>query len=78
MRPVGRFLFCRVKVNAYSPRMPKHSFFPFALTLAFAVSLSADNWPSWRGPNVNGSAAGGTYPVKLTDEAKWAWRVALG
>ena len=74
---MGRFLFCRVKVNVYSPRMPKHSFFPFALTLAFAVSLSADNWPSWRGPNVNGSAAGGTYPVKLTDEAKWAWRVAL-
>ena len=57
--------------------MPKFSFFPTALFLALAASLFADNWPSWRGPNDNGSATDGKYPVKLNDEAKWAWQVPL-
>ena len=50
--------------------------FSFA-TLLLSNFLTADNWPTWRGPNENGSATGGTYPVQLTDEAKWEWRVAL-
>ena len=46
-------------------------------TLFLSNFLTADNWPAWRGPNENGSATGGTYPVQLTDEGKWEWRVAL-
>jgi len=57
--------------------MSKHPLFATALTLSFAVTLTADNWPSWRGPNDNGSATSGKYPVKLNDETKWAWHVAL-
>ncbi len=66
-----------MEVIAYTRAMPKFSFLFAVFSLAFVSLLPADNWPSWRGPNDNGSATGGKYPVKLTDEAKWAWRVAL-
>jgi len=73
----GAFLFCRVSAGAYNGRMSKHTLFSAALSLSLAASVMADNWPSWRGPNDDGSAVGGKYPVKLNDEAQWAWRVAL-
>ena len=62
---------------AYTWAMPKFSFLFPVFSLAFVSLLPADNWPSWRGPNDNGSATGGKYPVKLNDVAKWVWRVAL-
>ncbi|MGI9428555.1 MAG: PQQ-binding-like beta-propeller repeat protein, partial [Bythopirellula sp.] len=39
--------------------------------------LVAKNWPQWRGPDGNGVADPGAYPVKFTDEESVAWKVAL-
>ena len=46
----------------------------FALTTTFA---SAENWPSWRGPNHSGSTVSGKYPADLTDPANLTWKLPL-
>ena len=46
----------------------------FALATTFA---SAENWPSWRGPNHSGSTVSGKYPADLTDPANLSWKLAL-
>lgn len=50
--------------------------------LAFACvyvpcAQAAQNWPQWRGPEANGVAGEGSYPVKFSDEENLAWKVAL-
>ncbi len=46
----------------------------FALTATFA---SAENWPSWRGPNHSGSTISGKYPADLTNPENLAWKLPL-
>ena len=44
------------------------------------ISLSvarAENWPQWRGPNLNGISNEKNLPVKWTPEENVAWKVAL-
>jgi outer membrane protein assembly factor BamB len=48
----------------------------FILAVAFEATAQRANWPGWRGPNENGSTAGGTYPVKW-DATNILWKVAL-
>jgi len=52
----------------------------FSITL-FALLVtnvaSADNWPQWRGPQFNGAAADGEYPVKWSSTENVAWRYKL-
>lgn len=43
----------------------------------FAASLSAEDWPHWRGPLQNGVAAGSGFPVKWSEEENIAWKVSL-
>ncbi|MCX7825779.1 MAG: PQQ-like beta-propeller repeat protein [Verrucomicrobiae bacterium] len=46
--------------------------------LAFAATgFTAENWPRWRGPNDNGCAAGGAYPVKWDANANVLWKAPL-
>lgn len=37
----------------------------------------AENWPQWRGPNGNGTAAAGDYPLKFSSTESVAWKVEL-
>mgnify|MGYP003349046054 CR=1 FL=1 len=45
--------------------------------LSVAAFASDGNWPRWRGPNDNGSASGGTYPVKFDADSGWLWKTPL-
>lgn len=58
----------------------------FRLTIALIVSCasvfaSADNWPNWRGPNGNGTAAtadgSGVYPTKWSTTDNVAWKFEI-
>ncbi|MCA8997830.1 MAG: PQQ-binding-like beta-propeller repeat protein [Planctomycetaceae bacterium] len=53
-----------------------------ALSLAIALSWSmttvAGNWPSWRGPGLDGTAADGQYPVEWSAEKNIAWSLEMG
>lgn len=40
-------------------------------------SLSADNWPQWRGPSLNGLSAETNLPVKWSKTENIAWRLVL-
>ncbi len=49
-------------------------------TLSLAVSLnfvSADNWPQWRGPMLNGISSEKNLPVKWTTEENITWRLEM-
>ena len=51
-----------------------------ATVLAFAASPHAQSqsqWPSWRGPNGNGTAVAGNYPTSWNEEKNIAWKIAL-
>ena len=37
----------------------------------------ADNWPQWRGPNMNGVSSEKNLPLKWTTEENVAWKLAL-
>ena len=46
--------------------------------LIFAFSLArADNWPQWRGPNLNGTSDEKNLPFKWSTEENVAWKLAL-
>jgi outer membrane protein assembly factor BamB len=54
------------------------------LLLACLVVLAAampcwgeENWPGWRGPNMNGVAGGSGYPVKWSAEENIVWKYEL-
>lgn len=53
-----------------------------AVTLAFALAVSAnaaDNWPHWRGPTADGSAAPtADPPVKWDAKTNIAWKAEIG
>src|SRR5712691_7951481 len=49
---------------------------PFALVLGLAVSVFADDWPQFRGPNGNAVAAEAILPTKL-DAESIAWSANL-
>ena len=51
------------------------------LSLSFAfllvATLSAQNWPQWRGPQLNGVSAEKGLPLKWTPESNVAWKLPL-
>ena len=49
----------------------------FGLLFLVTSSVSADNWPNWRGPTLNGVAPKGTYPVKWSATKNVAWKIKL-
>src|SRR4029453_13148522 len=48
-----------------------------SLTLAAVVTLSADNWPAWRGPAMNGTSTETGLPLKWSTEENIAWKLAM-
>tara|TARA_Y100000758_G_scaffold263189_2_gene202005 strand:+ start:1191 stop:2495 length:1305 start_codon:yes stop_codon:yes gene_type:complete len=49
----------------------------FGLLFLATSTVSADNWPNWRGPTLNGVAPKGTYPVKWSATKNVAWKIKL-
>lgn len=47
------------------------------LLMATTVTAVADNWPTWRGPALDGAAAGGGYVSEWGPEKHVLWRVML-
>ncbi|HEV2836928.1 MAG TPA: PQQ-binding-like beta-propeller repeat protein, partial [Pyrinomonadaceae bacterium] len=46
--------------------------------LMLSVSITnAENWPQWRGPNLNGVSNEKNLPVKWTNEENVVWKVAM-
>jgi outer membrane protein assembly factor BamB len=47
------------------------------LSILLPLSISAADWPHWRGPRDDGVAEAGTYPVKWSDTENVLWKVPL-
>ena len=47
------------------------------LMMAMAVNAVADNWPNWRGPALDGTAAGSGYVSEWGPEKHVLWKVTL-
>ena len=47
------------------------------LTLVVTCSALADNWPTWRGPEMNGVSAEKNLPLKWSDKENVRWRAEL-
>ena len=47
------------------------------LALGFAHPSTAENWPQWRGPEFDGVAAEGDYPIQFDSDNGVAWKVEL-
>ena len=51
--------------------------FVLALFAFCAVPLTAENWPQWRGPQLNGLSAETNLPVRWSTTENLAWKLAL-
>jgi outer membrane protein assembly factor BamB len=47
------------------------------ITSCLAASTLGENWPQWRGPNLNGTSGEKNLPVKWSAEENVAWKLAL-
>jgi len=66
-----------IRELALSPRGPARI---LALTLAilFVIAVSrAENWPQWRGPNLNGTSNEKNLPLRWSAEEGIAWKLPL-
>ncbi len=59
------------------PLIPSQIALSLFVTCLASQLLAADNWPQWRGPQSNGVAADGDYPVTFSAEEGVAWKVEL-
>src|SRR5688572_13460688 len=48
-----------------------------SLALAAAATLSAENWPQWRGPAMNGISAGTQLPLKWSTGENITWKLPM-
>lgn len=48
-----------------------------ATFLSASATVSAENWPNWRGPHFNGTAEKGDYPVEWGKDKNVKWKVDL-
>lgn len=51
--------------------------FSLVIIVAIASGAVAENWPQWRGPNLNGVSGEKNLPVRWTVEENIAWKLAL-
>lgn len=49
----------------------------FPLALVYADKVYADNWPQWRGPEMNGVSREKNSPARWSSTENIAWRIAL-
>jgi outer membrane protein assembly factor BamB len=55
----------------------KRVWLSISLVMVLAASLSADNWPQWRGPQLNGTSSEKGLPLEWTAESNVAWKLPL-
>jgi outer membrane protein assembly factor BamB len=55
----------------------RYKFTLFVALLLAAMTLHAQNWPQWRGPNANGIAEPGDYPYRISSTEDILWKAAL-
>lgn len=48
-----------------------------AIALCAAAAVSADNWPQWRGPSLNGASSETNLPIKWSGTENIAWKLAV-
>jgi outer membrane protein assembly factor BamB len=53
------------------------SVFLAALSLSIGAQTPADDWPSWRGPSMNGVTPAKNLPERWSDQDNVAWRMKL-
>jgi outer membrane protein assembly factor BamB len=63
-------------------KIDMNSILKYIITACFAsllanLTLQAQNWPQWRGPNANGIAEQGNYPKSISLENDLLWKVKL-
>ncbi len=59
------------------PGVPKARFCWVPLVLVLSVTVSADDWPHWRGPSSNGIAAVSALPAAWSAKENVAWQSPL-
>lgn len=57
--------------------MRVHSILAVLVLLISTSIVSADNWPQWRGPNLNGLSYEKNLPSRWTSDENVAWKLAL-
>ncbi len=57
--------------------MPRMTLFLVSLLVATPIAIRAENWPQWRGPNLNGVSMERDLPVKWTKEDNVTWKIKL-
>jgi outer membrane protein assembly factor BamB len=50
---------------------------PVLMGLAAVITVSAENWPAWRGPLANGVSSEKEAPLKWSTQENVAWRLAM-
>jgi len=55
----------------------KRAWLSMSFVVLLAAALSADNWPQWRGPQLNGVSSETGLPLKWTAESNIAWKLPL-
>ena len=45
--------------------------------LCAGATVSAENWPAWRGPQANGVAPGGNPPTEFSEEKNVQWKIKV-
>ena len=55
----------------------KRVWLSISLVMVLAATLSADNWPQWRGPQLNGTSREKGLPLKWTAQSNIAWKLPL-
>jgi outer membrane protein assembly factor BamB len=55
----------------------KHNLTAIMVMVLLVMTTHAQNWPQWRGPNGNGTATEGNYPVKFSESDGLLWKVEL-
>lgn len=57
--------------------MRKQIFATFAVVMLWVALAHAENWPQWRGPNLNGYSNEKNLPLKWTTEENVAWKLGM-
>jgi outer membrane protein assembly factor BamB len=55
----------------------KRAWLSMSLVMMIVATLSADNWPQWRGPQLNGTSGETGLPIKWTAQSNVAWKLPL-
>jgi outer membrane protein assembly factor BamB len=55
----------------------KRAWVSMSLVMTLVATLSADNWPQWRGPQLNGVSTEKELPLTWTTESNVAWKLPL-